>query len=273
MGTDIETFLAHHGIKGMKWGVRKKRQSRVDTSAVNELARRKNENIGMLDPSSLGPKKSNNPNTGMPDQSTVGKSSGGLVRRPNTAHLTDKQLQDTINRMRLDQQYAELTAPKMSPGKKWIKGLGSKLANNLQDAIAKNASQMLVTSARKYLVDVSKNRAVNKAKVSRSTANASAPKAPSSAPKSSASKTSGANSAPKAPSPTPQAKPSSSAGANAGKAYNKIKESWGNFKASQKAKSYVRNGETVAYREPTYTVDEDGRPSIAGVTFKRIKIR
>lgn len=261
MGTDIETFLAHHGVKGMKWGVRKKRQSRVDTSAVNELARRKNENIGMLDPSSLGPKKSNNPNTGMPDPSTIGRSSGGLVRRPNTAHLTDKQLQDTINRMRLDQQYAELTAPKMSPGKKWIKGLGSKLANNLQDAIAKNASQMLVTSARKYLVDVSKNRAVNKAKVSRETAKASAPKTPK------------APTAPKAPSPTPQAKPSSSAGANAGKAYNKIKESWGNFKASQKSKSYVRNGETVAYREPTYTVDEDGRPSIAGVTFKRIKIR
>jgi hypothetical protein len=268
VGTDIETFLAHHGVKGMKWGVRKKRQSRVDTSAVNELARRKNENIGMLDPSSLGPKKSNNPNTGMPDPSTVGRSSGGLVRRPNTAHLTDKQLQDTINRMRLDQQYAELTAPKMSPGKKWLKGLGSKLANNLQDAIAKNASQMLVTSARKYLTDVTKNRAVSKAKVSRSTAKAPSPTSQAAAPK-----TPGTNSTPKAPSPTSQAKPSSSAGANAGKAYNKIKESWGNFKASQKSKTYVRNGETVAYREPTYTVDEDGRPSIAGVTFKRIKIR
>ena len=268
MGTDIETFLAHHGVKGMKWGVRKKRQSRVDTSAVNELARRKNENIGMLDPSSLGPKKSNNPNTGMPDPSTVGKSSGGLVRRPNTAHLTDKQLQDTINRMRLDQQYAELTAPKMSPGKKWLKGLGSKLANNLQDAIAKNASQMLVTSARKYLIGAAKNRSASKAKVSRESAKVSTPKAPSSTPK-----TQTTNSAPKAPSPTPQEKPSSSSGANAGKAYNKIKESWGNFKASQKSNSYVRNGETVAYREPTYTVDEDGRPSIAGVTFKRIKIR
>ena len=247
MGTDIETFLAHHGVKGMKWGVRKKRQSRVDTSAVNELARRKNENIGMLDPSSLGPKKSNNPNTGMPDPSTVGRSSGGLVRRPNTAHLTDKQLQDTINRMRLDQQYAELTAPKMSPGKKWLKGLGAKLSSNLQDAIASNASQMLVSSARNYLTGVSKAR--EKAKVSRESVNTSTQ------PKQS----------PKAPSP--------SAGANAGKAYSKIKESWGNFKASQKSKSYVRNGETVAYREPTYTVDEDGRPSIAGVTFKRIKIR
>lgn len=261
MGTELETFLAHHGVKGMKWGVRKKRQSRVDTGAVNELARRKNQNVGMVDPSTVGPKKTGNPNVAMPDHSTLSKPSGGLVRRPNTAHLTDKQLQDTINRMRLDQQYAELTAPKMSPGKKWIKGLGTKLANNLQDAIAKNASQMIVTSARKYLVDVSKNRAVNKAKVSRESAKASAPK------------TQNANPAPKAPSPTPQAKPSPSAGANAGKAYNKIKESWGNFKASQKSKKYVRNGETVAYREPTYTVDEDGRPSIAGVTFKRIKIR
>lgn len=260
MGTDIETFLAHHGVKGMKWGVRKKRQSRVDTSAVNELARRKNENIGMLDPSSLGAQKSNNPNTGMPDPSTVGKSSGGLVRRPNTAHLTDKQLQDTINRMRLDQQYAELTAPKMSPGKKWLKGLGTKLSSNLQDAIASNASQMLVSSARNYLTGVSKAR--SKAKVSRESVKTSAqPKPPPKA------------TPPKAPSPTPPAKPSPSAAANAGKAYNKIKESWGNFKASQKSKSYVRNGETVAYREPTYTVDEDGRPSIAGVTFKRIKIR
>lgn len=264
MGTELERFLAHHGVKGMKWGVRKKRQSRVDTSAVNEFARRKNQNVGMVDPSTVGAKKTGNPNVAMPDHSTLSKPSGGLVRRPNTAHLTDKQLQDTINRMRLDQQYAELTAPKMSPGKKWIKGLGTKLANNLQDAIAKNASQMIVTSARKYLTDAAKNRAVNKAKVSRESAKASAPKTPatSSAPKS-----------PKAPSPTPQAKPSPSAGANAGKAYNKIKESWGNFKAGQKSKKYVRNGETVAYREPTYTVDEDGRPSIAGVTFKRIKIR
>lgn len=261
MGKDIETFLAHHGVKGMKWGVRKKRQSRVDTSAVNELARRKNKNIGMVDPSTVGAKKTGNPNVAMPDHGTLNKPSGGLVRRPNTAHLTDKQLQDTINRMRLDQQYAELTAPKMSPGKKWIKGLGTKLANNLQDAIAKNASQMIVTSARKYLTYAAKNRAVNKAKVSRESTKAAAPKTPAT------------NSAPKAPSPTPQAKPSPSAGANAGKAYNKIKESWGNFKASQKSKKYVRNGETVAYREPTYTVDENGRPSIAGVTFKRIKIR
>lgn len=257
MGKDIETFLAHHGVKGMKWGVRKKRPSRVDTSAVNELARRKNQNIGMVDPSTVGPKKTGNPNVAMPDHGTLNKPSGGLVRRPNTAHLTDKQLQDTINRMRLDQQYAELTAPKMSPGKKWIKGLGTKLANNLQDAIAK----MIVTSARKYLTDAAKNRAVNKAKVSQESTKAAAPKTPAT------------NSAPKAPSPTPQAKPSPSAGANAGKAYNKIKESWGNFKAGQKSKKYVRNGETVAYREPTYTVDEDGRPSIAGVTFKRIKIR
>lgn len=261
METDVETFLAHHGVKGMKWGVRKKRQSRVDTGAVNELARRKNQNVGMVDPSTVGPKKTGNPNVAMPDQGTLNKSSGGLVRRPNTAHLTDKQLQDTINRMRLDQQYAELTAPKVSPGKKWLKGLGSKFANNLQDAIAKNASQMLVTSARKYLTEASKNRAVSKAKASRESAKASPPKTPSK------------DSAPKAPSPTPQAKPSPSAGTNAGKAYNKIKESWGNFKASQKSKKYVRNGETVAYREPTYTVDEDGRPSIAGVTFKRIKIR
>lgn len=261
MGTDVEMFLAHHGVKGMKWGVRKKRQSRVDTSAVNELARRKNQNVGMVDPSTVGPKKTGNPNVAMPDQNTLNKTSGGLVRRPNTAHLTDKQLQDTINRMRLDQQYAELTAPKVSPGKKWIKGLGSKLANNLQDAIAKNASQMIVTSARKYLTDAAKNRAVNKAKVSRESAKASPPKTPTN------------NSAPKAPSPTPQEKPSPSAGAKAGKAYSKIKESWGNFKASQKSKKYVRNGETVAYMEPTYTVDEDGRPSIAGVTFKRIKIR
>lgn len=264
MGTDVDTFLAHHGIKGMKWGVRKKRQSRVDTGAVNELARRKNQNIGMVDPSTVGPKKTGNPNVAMPDHGTLSKPSGGLVRRPNTAHLTDKQLQDTINRMRLDQQYAELTAPKMSPGKKWIKGLGTKLANNLQDAIAKNASQMIVTSARKYLTDAAKNRAVNKAKVSRESAKAPTPKTP---------KTPTTNYAPKAPSPTPQEKPSPSAGASAGKAYNKIKESWGNFKASQKSKKYVRNGETVAYREPTYTVDEDGRPSIAGVTFKRIKIR
>lgn len=264
MGKDLETFLEHHGVKGMKWGVRKKRQSRVDTSAVNELARRKNQNVGMVDPSTVGPKKTGNPNVAMPDQSTLNKTSGGLVRRPNTAHLTDKQLQDTINRMRLDQQYAELTAPKVSPGKKWLKGLGAKFANNLQDAIAKNASQMLVTSARKYLTEASKNRAVNKAKASRESAKASTPKTPA---------TNSAPKAPKAPSPTPQAKPSPSAGANAGKAYSKIKESWGNFKASQKSKKYVRNGETVAYREPTYTVDEDGRPSIAGVTFKRIKIR
>lgn len=261
MGTDVETFLAHHGVKGMKWGVRKKRQSRVDTSAVNELARRKNQNIGMVGPSTAGPKKTGNPNVAMPDHGTLSKPSGGLVRRPNTAHLTDKQLQDTINRMRLDQQYAELTAPKVSPGKKWLKGLGSKFANNLQDAIAKNASQMLVTSARKYLTEASKNRVVNKAKASRESAKVSTPKATSK------------DSTPKAPSPTPQVKPSSSAGANAGKAYSKIKESWGNFKASQKSKKYVRNGETVAYREPTYTVDEDGRPSVAGVTFKRIKIR
>lgn len=85
---NLETILEHHGVKGMKWGVRKRR---------NESARAK----------TFGNK---------------GKSKG-----PDVKEIPDKELRDIVNRMNLERQFSSLTKTP-STLEKTTKTVGSILA-------------------------------------------------------------------------------------------------------------------------------------------------
>lgn len=140
--------LAHHGVKGMKWGVRKARRS-SGGGVLSRLARRKaNPNVGMVDVLYKPQKGKTNPNVGMADPLHKAKetpgSSSGLIRSKKTASISDKQLQATINRIKMDAEYSNLTR---SGFQKFMRRIGDKLsaeaAGLAAGAISKTARQYL----------------------------------------------------------------------------------------------------------------------------------
>lgn len=76
--------LYHHGVKGMRWGVRKSK------GAGSSIKRKKNT------------KRS---------------------REKSIKKMTDQELRERINRLQLEKQYRQLTKPDMSEGKQFVKNI------------------------------------------------------------------------------------------------------------------------------------------------------
>lgn len=76
--------LKHHGVKGMRWGVRRK------------------------NPSGVQPKK------------PAASGEKFTSRKPDAKKMSDKELKATINRMQMEKQYKELTRPQVTGAKKFI---------------------------------------------------------------------------------------------------------------------------------------------------------
>ena len=103
----MEKSLYHHGVKGMKWGVR-----RTPAQLGHKTTSSKKKKTGLFSKSKQETKKK-----------TVVKSTEHTEQKPkkkSVKEMTDQELMTQINRMRLEQQYAQLTPKKASLGKRFI---------------------------------------------------------------------------------------------------------------------------------------------------------
>lgn len=122
----MENELYHHGILGMKWGVR--RFQNADGS-LTEAGKSRYRDSGT--------------STGSAD----------APRKKKVSEMSDKELQDTINRLRNEQLYKQLTAPKpnrlVQAGKKAVLGaieasgkwLVSRIVDNFKEEQAKEKTK------------------------------------------------------------------------------------------------------------------------------------
>ncbi len=113
MNEDIQAFLEHVGVKGMRWGQRKARPTRTIT--VND--RYSGTKGKIVIPKSTGSKRENRKIEKLKK-----------TARPPASKLTDEQLRKAINRMQMEKQYSSLIPQNKTTAKKvvgFISGVGS----------------------------------------------------------------------------------------------------------------------------------------------------
>lgn len=122
----VEAFLEHHGIKGMRWGVRK------------------NPSTG---------KVSGSPSAGTPrasrSKSDGAKKSSGKPSESPTKKMSDQQLRDAIQRLQMEKTYASLTASppgKSAKVKKVLLEIAGGSAKNLATQTATAAGKVALSS-------------------------------------------------------------------------------------------------------------------------------
>lgn len=111
------TYLAHHGIKGQKWGVRRYQNYDGTRTALGKKRERKNDEA---------------------DHETLTKSTSAEEVYKNRAKLSDKELRDRVNRIQTEQQLAQLmkNEKRTSTGKKASGKVLNKVGEKSAEAMA-----------------------------------------------------------------------------------------------------------------------------------------
>lgn len=103
--------LYHHGVLGMRWGVRRNNSS--GSSSEPSRLRRFARNTNVNDVSSM----INNSKTINNETSRIVKNKTISKHKKTAEQMTNKELQDAITRMNLEKQFSTLSAEKTTAGK------------------------------------------------------------------------------------------------------------------------------------------------------------
>ena len=103
--------LYHHGVLGMRWGVRRNNSS--GSSGEPSRLRRFARNTNVNDVSSM----INNSKTINNETSRIVKNKTISKHKKTAEQMTNKELQDAITRMNLEKQFSTLSAEKTTAGK------------------------------------------------------------------------------------------------------------------------------------------------------------
>lgn len=112
--------LVHHGIKGMKWGVRR-------TEA--QLARARGNTKSDEKTSSISTKKAE------------------PKKRKKMSEMSDEELRRVVNRLQLEQQYQNLNPEKVSAGKKFANKVVKDVVIPVATEVAKNEFRKVLTAS------------------------------------------------------------------------------------------------------------------------------
>lgn len=113
--SEINDYLAHHGIKGMRWGIRNDRSSSKAANASEDAKR--------------------------------AAAAKEKIKKTGQASLTNKEMQDLVTRLNLEKQLNTLTTPQKSKFQKNVdEALNNAMKNSLNQA-AKAATTIMIRQA------------------------------------------------------------------------------------------------------------------------------
>lgn len=117
MAGSIDDYLAHYGVKGMRWGHRKNK-----TGGYDYVGR---------------------------------KVKGGTLDKPDVSKMSDEELRNRINRIKMETEYSQLTKRKPGKAEKFVKNLLKKRATETIDRLtqqgARQGTDMLAEKVKKEL--------------------------------------------------------------------------------------------------------------------------
>jgi hypothetical protein len=102
----VENILAHHGVKGMRWGVRRKATVGAQEVIVSDR-RKKIKTSG-------GKGHSAHP------EAVRARTTGQIAKKSGVKSLSNKELQEFNNRLNLEQNYKRLAFQDLSAGRRFI---------------------------------------------------------------------------------------------------------------------------------------------------------
>ena len=136
-----ENHLAQYGVRGMKWGVRKRRSASVDLI----------DRSGKRTPIKYDPKKTSVSKDGIVSTSKREAKSvqkqidrtkvpNTFKNKPQNRRMSDAELRSKLNRLQMEKQFKELTANPSPKGKSFVRDV-------LEDTGKQVARQVVKTSA------------------------------------------------------------------------------------------------------------------------------
>jgi hypothetical protein len=150
---EVEDFLAHYGVKGMHWGVRRSDApgvkgflQRSPTANAELLGKRLGIGRGNSGESSAA-HPGNHPSLNAPrprvsSDAETARALMGRVKKSGTSNLSNQELQQLVTRMNLERQYSNLNPKHVNAGQKFTQDL-------LKDSGKQMATQFIVKNAPK----------------------------------------------------------------------------------------------------------------------------
>lgn len=114
---ESETYLAHYGVLGMKWGVRKDQSS----------------------------------GSGRPKKKKLSKKEAARIKKAKIRKMSDKELEHRVRRLELEKKYSNLTKEEVSEGRrfvnKFIMDNGSKMLSGAVTIVGAEVARRVLRKA------------------------------------------------------------------------------------------------------------------------------